>query len=344
MLCKKCGYLLNPNDSYCINCGEPVENNNEKEENKINNNEELEVLTLDDSVKENNIDNLLNSSNTIKFNDMDDKDTKFENNIEENNMFDLTKPLKETKIEKGDVIQNIEKNDSNENNADNIESLDLDEKLETKILPKKENKNGNSFLLGLLIGLLLMVIAVALTYVLTRKLVSKPAENNDNKVTTEKEEYRINYLGNIVKIPNEYTYEVKNNELLLASEDNDWTSETGLLVANFDKLKNNFAQIKTNITTLGYTAGNIEVKKINNKENIVVEIISQAGVKFLCVYTKVDDNSVFYTVLASKDNSFNYNALEEFLNILAKVQKTDKVPTLNPSLNNVYMSSFILMP
>lgn len=341
MLCKKCGYLLGPNDSYCINCGEPIENNIEKEETKINNNDELEVLTLDDintkSVEKNNMEPLATNFDEEKNNSMN---TKFENNLEENSMFDLTKPLKEIKEQKNDVsLVDSEENDSN-NNADNIESLDLEEKLELK----NSNKNGNSFLLGLLIGLLIMVIAVALTYVLTRKLASKPVENNNNKVTTEKEEYRINYLGNIVKIPDEYSYEVKNNELLLASEDNEWTSETGLLVANFDKLKNNFAQIKTNITTLGYTAGNIEVKKINNKENIVVEIMSQAGVKLLCVYTKIDDNSVFYTVLASKDNTFNYNALEEFLTILAKVQKTDKVPTLNPSLNNVYMSSFILMP
>lgn len=340
MLCKKCGYLLSPTDSYCINCGEPVENNTENEEIKINDNDELEVLTLSDTNKDSNFAD-------TKFDDMKDNVTKFENNSEENNMFDLTKPLKEIQEEKNnDSIPKLEEDNSTNNNIENIESLDLDEKLEQKIPDKKENKNSgnNSFLLGLLIGLLIMVIAVALTYVLTRKLISKPTENDNNKVTNEKEEYRINYLGNIVKIPDEYSYEIKNNELLLASEDNDWTSETGLLVANFDKLKNNFAQIKTNITTLGYTAGNIEVKKINNKENIVVEIMSQAGVKLLCVYTKIDDNSVFYTVLASKDNTFNYNALEEFLTILANVQKTDKVFTLNPSLNNVYMSSFILMP
>ncbi len=329
MLCKKCGYLLGANDTYCINCGEPVENKEENIENVSNQKEDsLEVLNLNDSFNEDSLVNV-----TIG-------DTKFENNIEENNMFDLDKPLKESKLD-NEENYNLDENITQEEPKEEIESLDLKEKFEVK---ESKNKSNNSFLMGLLIGLLLMVIAIAVTYVLTRKLVNNNEKIEETNVVTENKDYKINYLGNIVKIPEEYLYEVKNNELLISAEDNNWTSETGLLVADFDKLKNNFAQIKNNVITLGFTVGNIEVKKINNKEHIVIEIMSQMGVKFLCVYTKADDKSVFYTVLASKDNTYDYNALEEFSHIISNVEKTNNVGTLNPSLNNVYMSSFILMP
>lgn len=329
MLCKKCGYLLGANDTYCINCGEPVENKEENIENVSNQKEDsLEVLNLNDSFNEDSLVNV-----TIG-------DTKFENNIEENNMFDLDKPLKESKLD-NEENYNLDENITQEEPKEEIESLDLKEKFEVK---ESKNKSNNSFLMGLLIGLLLMVIAIAVTYVLTRKLVNNNEKTEETNVVTENKDYKINYLGNIVKIPEEYLYEVKNNELLISAEDNNWTSETGLLVADFDKLKNNFAQIKNNVITLGFTVGNIEVKKINNKEHIVIEIMSQMGVKFLCVYTKADDKSVFYTVLASKDNTYDYNALEEFSHIISNVEKTNNVGTLNPSLNNVYMSSFILMP
>lgn len=329
MLCKKCGYLLGANDTYCINCGEPVENKEENIENVSNQKEDsLEVLNLNDSFNEDSLVNV-----TIG-------DTKFENNIEENNMFDLDKPLKESKLD-NEENYNLDENITQEEPKEEIESLDLKEKFEVK---ESKNKSNNSFLMGLLIGLLLMVIAIAVTYVLTRKLVNNSEKTEETNVVTENKDYKINYLGNIVKIPEEYLYEVKNNELLISAEDNNWTSETGLLVADFDKLKNNFAQIKNNVITLGFTVGNIEVKKINNKEHIVIEIMSQMGVKFLCVYTKADDKSVFYTVLASKDNTYDYNALEEFSHIISNVEKTNNVGTLNPSLNNVYMSSFILMP
>lgn len=334
MLCKKCGYLLGANDTYCINCGEPVENKEENIE-SVNNEEEnsLEVLNLSDSFNEEPLE-----STTLN-------NTKFENSVEEDNLFDLDKPLKEKDLNKEESFDvnenNIEESSLDNKESDEIESLDLNEKFDVK---ENNNKPNNSFLMGLLIGLLLMVIAVALTYVLTRKLVNTSDDKKENKVVTENSDYKINYLGNIVKIPEEYSYEVKNNELLIYAEDNNWTSETGLLVADFDKLKNNFAQIKNNVMTLGFTIGNIEVKKINNEENIVMEIMSQMGVKFLCSYTKYDDKTVFYTVLASKDNTYDYNALEEFSHIISNVEKTNKVATINPSLNNVYMSSFILMP
>lgn len=292
MNCKKCGNLIESTDSFCKMCGEPVEFNNAQNLNVQANNSviqpEQQPNTFQNNIMNNptpaaaiqpeSTNNNLNQASIVMPNPVSQP------TIETLNTTIAPTPM-DNQIEQPAHVTpvNIEQQQMPTNlQPQNTEPVANQNISVTNNTPNPTNNKNNNFKI---IVIVLVLIVVALGGFIAFKMFSKENPTNQNNNETSNDTNTINTNEQISNNSGN-TYEYKNFQLTLpdsytAKEENnllELISQTDKVAANLyihdyitiDDVNEEIDEIKASLITNGYTVGNIENKKYDGIDWILI--------------------------------------------------------------------------
>lgn len=198
--------------------------------------------------------------------------------------------------------------------------------------PKKDNKGAGIFT-GLVIGLMFAVIAVIGVFFFMKKQMENKIDGEGGGSVVE-ESQRVTFAGYSFTVPKNVQYLLTSDTLYLSNEESTWTAQVGKKTFDYNLLAKNLPQMKTNAIGLGFTVKNNKETKIGNDSYITMELSANGG-NYLAAYTKASNNEVFYIVIYTTTNSYDYKSLKT----VASVLRTSKVNAyhMTPSSVNASM-------
>lgn len=291
MFCKKCGLELEPNNKFCKNCGQLVEqaqvnNASNVPNSQINNNYSNSMNTLGEM-------NYLNNQSNINYNNMNGYG-QMSSNISNNN------PSTNNNILGNMAPQNVymPNNNSTSNNIFQNSNNNT---------PK--GKGG----IGLIIVIFILAVIAAFCVIALPKIFNK-----DGGSSTSNNTYKVNYNGYSFKIPNDLDYEISEEDgLSIYSDAKGWLIYLIVEDGNYEQIKINIEQVKSNLVSQGYTVTKNETKVYKNKEFLNI-YVSYSGQEFVYSLVKFSNNKFF--VLGIFD--LNYSFDDELFNTLASIIST----------------------
>lgn len=296
MFCKKCGASLTENDQFCKNCGEKVVNeinNNSNMNNNSNGNDfSSEPIISMTPMEVNNVSSIDNSSNDtpVMVND------NISSGVNSSNMNSMNS--------NSNMNNNVNNNVNTSNNSNNA-------------------KPGNLKTVLIIAGVVVALIIVFLIGFFNGKSTENGGEHTKNggsgssggesaTPVSNTATYKVSFGGFTFEFPDTLVYEIQNNSLLFGTDT--WGASLMLQQGDFNTLKSKRSKMKSNIETAGYTAKNAELKTINKREYITMEI-SYGGQNAIYVYTKGTNSYIFGAVLYNIDNTFDYEPINDFTSI-----------------------------
>ncbi len=195
-------------------------------------------------------------------------------------------------------------------------------------------KNGSkNNLVLIIVGAVAALAIIALAIVFVPKLFHKNDGGNggNNTVTSTTSTYKVNYAGFTFAFPDDFKYEERNGELLIADSSEVWVLD--LIVANgdYNQYKNNLGNLQNFFEQKGYVSAPAELKTINGTEFITAEM-QNSGINMLGAYVKLNSMNFAFMLIYNQDNTYAYD-------ILNKVEPIMKNAIYNAAANNISASN-----
>lgn len=294
MFCKKCGANLTENDQFCKNCGEKVVN---------------------ETINNSNINNNSNSNGNSNSNDISSEPIISMTPMEVNNVSSIDNSSNETPVMVNDNI-------SNDINSNNMNSMNNNSNMNNNVNTSNNSNNtkpGNLKTILIIAGVVVALILVFVIGFFNGKSTGNSGEPSSNggsgdpaTPVSNTSTYKVSFGGFTFEIPDTLTYEVQSNSLLFGNDT--WAASLMMQQGDFNTLKSNRSKMKSKIESAGYTAKNAELKTINKREYITMEV-SYSGENVIYVYTKGNNSYVFGVALYNIDNTYDYEPINEITSI-----------------------------
>lgn len=156
--------------------------------------------------------------------------------------------------------------------------------------------------------------------------VEEPTDNPNNNNQPALETYKKVSQNYMFTIPNAYVSSVQESAggLTLLNLDTGSNVWIGINVATLDAYRTNKAALKTSYESQGRTVLNMYDKVINNKDALILELISNEQ-KTLLAITQGPSTECFIITINNTTNKdeYDYTALSDMLGIIGTVQKVN---------------------
>lgn len=316
MNCRKCLTPLNPNDEVCKVCGEPVVK--PKEESVIG--DELTLADEEMRVPTESVPEMLMEEEPV-----------------EEKKVEVVPPVVETPVKDEYTTSVI----SPMTAPLPYEQLGITE--DKKIAEPKNNKGLIAIIIVITVFVTLAITALIAAPIISKKIDNAKAGNTTtdttkDKTTSETTNYKVSFAGYSFTLPEDYTYEINDKNLIISNSAN--TKMVSIEVANaqYTALKEIKSTIKTNLAAAGWTLENLEEKTVKNRSYITIESAVN-NKKVLVAYTKASATQVLGLVyLNTTTDDYPTTVIEEFNTIIDSVKATTNsattITTIKPYVAN----------
>lgn len=170
-------------------------------------------------------------------------------------------------------------------------------------------------------GLTLFAVVFAVMLVMTgcgkneTKDEGKTTDSGNVVPQSQTTVYKVNYNNFTFSIPEDLMYEQKTSGLEIGDKAGTWAVQLATLAGNFEQLKNNKGQLQPYFQSKGYTSKAAEVKTVQGKEFITVELQTQ-GYNMLGIYGKLNPTTLFWAVGMNSNNEIDYTILDKIAPII----------------------------
>lgn len=187
--------------------------------------------------------------------------------------------------------------------------------------PTKSSGAGKYIAIGLA-----MVVIVAVAFIAGMAINNGESKQLSNGGKTEvaqqsRSNYKVNFEGFTLEIPDNLVYEEKNGTLLIENESGTWMASLIIKQANFAQLQANKGQLQATMQRVGYTSSAATEKKLGGVNFITLEL-STSGQNALAAMAKVNSMNVFCITAYNQDNEFDYKLLETIAPIIKSATYT----------------------
>ncbi|MBQ9318738.1 MAG: zinc ribbon domain-containing protein [Bacilli bacterium] len=318
MFCKRCGFNLNPNDKFCKNCGQSVEQTGMNSPTNIPNGQN-NYLNNQQSNNYNNVNSLgtmntsNNQSNYNNMNNYGQMNSSISNNIPGNF-----------------APQNVYTPNSG------AMSFNANNNMNSYPINNQNNKSSKGGIITIIVIFVLAVIAAFCVIVLPK--IIKKDSGSDVKTTNT---YKVNYDGYAFNIPNNLDYEISDdNELVVYSDADGWAVYIIIKDGSYGQLKINLEQMKSNLASQGYIVTKTETKTFRNKEFLNI-YTTYSGEEFVYTCTKLSNNKFFLLGVFDLSYEFDDSLFNTIASILETVESSSSYNSLKIDVPNMKQIKFL---
>lgn len=297
MKCVRCGFSLNEGDQFCEKCGAVTGLQPIRKHVIETNQENIETIS--------NANTDLNGFGKSKI-DVS-KSTDYEKNIDQ--------------AEKN----NTPKSETNKNNN----------------TPKKEENDKRFIKIITILAIILVGLAVLIAIIRAAKeyddddeeqksesktisvFYQNITENQTNTISNQNSDSKtVTFKEFKFEIPEEITYQIENDNLLIANEDEEWIAQISIIEGKtLDDFKEQENITKESLQENGITTSIIKTQKYSGLEYIAIEAIYDNTADVLISICEANEEDSFEINIFEE---YNYEALREIVKILSTVKYTGK--------------------
>lgn len=205
------------------------------------------------------------------------------------------------------------------------------------------NKQNKSVIIAIIVGVVVVALLIV-GIILIPKLIDKPGNNGGGGTTDDPsvsvsfktpgvattQTYKVDFSGFTFTLPETMDYEIESDTLSIGDKERTWLVQLLLGEGSFDTIKQNKFKIQDNFIQEGFSAKPAELKTINGKEYVTVEL-GLEGKEIVGAYTKMGPITFAWIACYNQDGTVDYNILNEITPVIASAKYKDPSEGLRDS-------------
>lgn len=204
----------------------------------------------------------------------------------------------------------------------------------------QQPKSSGGSIKYIAIGVVLLIGVIATIFVVgllkNKDNDNKTGGSSSNVTQTSKNNYKVNFKGFTLEIPDNLVYEEKNNQLMIGNEADTWVTILEIEEGNFSQLKANKSQLQTSMQQNGYVASTASERTLGGVDFITLEVTA-SGQKAIAAVAKANSMYFIGITALNLNNEYDYTLLETIAPIIKSAQYTGN------TTNNMNVSTKIDM-